>query len=155
PPRMLRAIEGGIIEAWRLIKSSPPKGFNLARAKEDDVTTALYETMTNRVLYPSLLPNFTYDIFRVSREPKVKSFDGRNLEKMPDLFFHLVDDRRVSFPDQDGVFAECKPIDRKHAVGGHYCDKGLARFVAGEYAWAMREALMIGYAVAGYALPGK
>ena len=66
---------------------------------------------------------------------------------MPDLFFHLISDRKVAFPDQDGVYAECKPIGAGRAVGGHYCDRGLWRFIKGEYAWSMREGMMIGYAV--------
>src|SRR5205807_5088281 len=62
-------------------------------------------------------------------------------------------DRVVAFPDQDGIYAECKPIDASHAVGGHYCDRGLWRFIKGDYAWAMREGMMIGYAASGYCLP--
>jgi hypothetical protein len=58
----------------------------------------------------------------------------------------------VAFPDQDGIFAECKPVGPRRAVGGHYCDRGLQRFLTGEYAWAMREGVMVAYAVAGYEL---
>jgi len=51
------------------------------------------------------------------------------------------------------MFIECKPIDTDHAVGEHYCDLGLRRFIAGEYAWAMREGMMVGYVRSGYLLP--
>ena len=151
-PRVLRLIERAIIKAWELVRTVPPPNFDLTNATEDQVTTVLHNTLVNRILSARIVRGFTPDLFRVSREPKVWSYDERSLDKMPDLFFYLISDRAVAFPDQDGLFAECKPVDGGHAVGGHYCDRGLCRFVQGEYAWAMREGLMIGYAVNGYHL---
>ena len=46
---------------------------------------------------------------------------------------------------QDGIFVECKPVDAAHSLLSDYCDAGVARFVVGDYAWAMTEALMVGY----------
>ena len=40
-------------------------------------------------------------------------------------------------------------------AGGAYCDKGIIRFVSGDYAWGMPQALMIGYAASGYTMPRK
>jgi hypothetical protein len=37
-------------------------------------------------------------------------------------------------------------------VTRHYCRKGIRRFRDGEYAWTMTEALMVGYASAGFEL---
>jgi hypothetical protein len=56
---------------------------------------------------------------------------------------------------QDGIFVECKPVDKTHAAGGHYCDRGLSRFVVGDYAWTMTSALMMGYTVKPYTLSPK
>jgi hypothetical protein len=56
---------------------------------------------------------------------------------------------------QDGLFIECKPVDSAHAVLAHYCAKGLARFIRGEYAWAMTNAMMVGYTRVGYTIPLK
>lgn len=28
-------------------------------------------------------------------------------------------------PSQDALFAECKPVDDDHPIGGDYCDKGI------------------------------
>ena len=69
------------------------------------------------------------------------SFDGRHLEKRPDLSIQLTC-RNPSFP----LVAECKLIDsaRRKTVA-LYCADGLARFVQGQYAWAGREAFMIAY----------
>lgn len=154
-PRVLRLIERAIVAAWELVRTSPPPGFDLATAPEDTVTAALYTALVNRVLVGRVVRGFTPDLFRVSREPKVWTHDARSLDKMPDLFFHLISDRAVAFPDQDGLFVECKPVDAGHPAGSHYCDRGLRRFVSGEYGWAMREGLMVGYSVTGYTLPGK
>src|SRR5260370_32208071 len=74
---------------------------------------------------------------------------------MPDRDIHIKRNSPASLPSDDGLFVECKPVDREHAAGGAYCDKGIIRFVVGEYAWALQEALMIGYASPGYTLPKK
>ena len=58
-------------------------------------------------------------------------------------------DRLPVLASQDGLFVECKPVDGKHAVGAHYCERGICRFVDGEYAWAMQDGLMVGYVRGG------
>ena len=45
----------------------------------------------------------------------------------------------------DGLFIEAKPMDATHPAGSKYCDDGLIRFVRGDYAWAMQEAMMLAY----------
>lgn len=154
-PRVLRLIERAILRAWELVRTAPPPQFNLNTATEDQITTVLHNTLVNRVLYTRAVRGFTPDLFRVAREPKVWTYNEASLDKMPDLFFYLISERTVAFPDQDGLFVECKPVDTSHATGGHYCDRGLGRFVKGEYAWTMREGMMIAYAVNGYVLPDE
>src|SRR4051794_18152453 len=94
--RVLRVIRDAIVKAWEIIRTAPPAGFVLAGATEDLVTVALYNVLVNHVLYGRLVPGFTPDIFRVSREPKVYSYDSASLDKMPDLLFHLITDRAVA-----------------------------------------------------------
>ena len=65
---------------------------------------------------------------------------------MPDLLIGMVGRSRARIQWQDYLFIECKPVDQKHPAGQAYCDAGLIRFVRGDYAWAMTEAMMIGYA---------
>jgi hypothetical protein len=74
---------------------------------------------------------------------------------MPDLYIRIRRGTPVSLPSDDGLFIECKPLDVNHPAGRDYCDKGLKRFVIGDYAWAMPDALMVGYASSGYTLPTK
>ena len=45
--------------------------------------------------------------------------------------------------------------DSDHGVWGHYCNKGLIRFVMGDYAWAMANAMMVGYTKKGYTVSAK
>jgi hypothetical protein len=77
----------------------------------------------------------------VARGRETVSFDGTHLEKRPDLSLFLTC-RNASFP----LAIECKIIDEANDKSGKlYCDKGLSRFLTGEYAWATREAFMIAY----------
>jgi hypothetical protein len=69
------------------------------------------------------------------------SFDGAHLEKAPDLSIHLTC-RNPSFP----LSVECKVINSSTGQGcDRYCEQGVARFVRGEYGWAVRECFMLGY----------
>ena len=73
------------------------------------------------------------------------NFDGKHPDKMPDLVFFLNRDSLPVLLTHDALVAECKPVDKNHPAGGDYCDKGLRRFVIGDYAWPMQEAMMVGY----------
>ncbi len=64
---------------------------------------------------------------------------------MPDLVFFLNRDSLPILVSHDALAVECKPVDENHPVGEFYCEKGLKRFVIGDYAWPMQEAMMVGY----------
>jgi hypothetical protein len=155
PKATLRVIEKAIAEAWRIIRDHPEGDFKIDTAEEDRVTRELRACLMNRVLDGGTVLGFTSDQFRVTREAKFESFDGKHLDKMPDLHIDVVRDSPVSLPSADGLFVECKPVDSNHPVGADYCDKGIIRFVSGEYAWALPEGLMVGYASADYTMPEK
>lgn len=77
----------------------------------------------------------------VSPGEEAVSFDASHLEKQPDLSIHLTD-RNRNFP----LVVECKLIEFSSGKTVKlYCDKGLVKFVKGEYAWAVREAFMLAY----------
>jgi hypothetical protein len=155
PIATLIIIERAIQEAWRIIRDEPQGGFTMAVADEDTITRELRSCLVDRVLVGGVIDGFSYKHFRVIREGKFESFDGQHLDKMPDLYIDVVRDTAPSLPSVDGLFVECKPVDRKHPAGVDYCGAGIIRFVIGQYAWAMPQALMIGYASAGYTLPNK
>jgi hypothetical protein len=155
PKATLRLVERAIAEAWQIIRDMPEGDFKIAVAQEDRITRELRTCLMNRVLDGGIVPGFTADLFRVTREGKFESFDGSYLDKMPDLHIDIVRNSPVSLPSSDGLFVECKPVDRDHPAGSAYCDQGVVRFVKGDYAWSLPEALMIGYTSDGYTLPKK
>lgn len=149
-------VENGICAAWELMRNNPRAGFNLLDATEDVVTHELYERLYDEVFHKGVVEGFDRELLAaITRESKVRNYDKTKLDKMPDLLFRLVDRPRVEYPSQDWLFIENKPVDSDHSVGAHYCDKGIARFVKGEYAWTMTNALMIGFSRSGYTILPK
>ncbi len=147
PERTILLICLVIKRAWQLLVENPTAGFILDLASEDTVTQMLVEIIENRLRKNGEVEGFNNALFgRVVREPKVVNFNKTHPDKMPDIFFDLRRDQYSVLSDQDGLFVECKPVDNKHPIWSCYCQKGLVRFVNGDYAWAMRDAMMVGYA---------
>jgi hypothetical protein len=159
PPLSLRShliVEAAICATWELMVNRGRTGFDLQNADEDTVTHELYERLYDEVFDKGIVEGFDREIFAsVHREPKVRNFSGDNLDKMPDLLVDFIDRPAGAMNSQHGLFIECKPVDRKHPAGSAYCDAGLIRFVRGDYAWAMQNAMMVGYAREGYSLNPK
>jgi hypothetical protein len=146
-------VENGIRAAWELMRNNPRNGFDLGRANEDIVTHELYERLYDEVFDNNVVEGFDRELLTaISRESKLRTYDGYSLDKMPDLLFGLADRPGVFRRTQDWLFVECKPVDDAHSLGVHYCGKGIIRFVKGEYAWAMTSALMVGYVSTGYSI---
>ena len=148
-----------LCRAFELLREA---NFQLAAAKEDEVTAALRSVIENDLRQSGSVPGFngrTYEA--VVRQGEVSNYDGTRRAKTPDLCFKLrYDDVEpcVVLSEFDALFVECKPVDAMHAAGGEYCDKGLIRFVNGDYAWAMQEGMMLAYArdgrtIAGHLIP--
>jgi hypothetical protein len=131
-----------IKRAWQLLKKKPPSDFILQSADEDTITQVLVEIIENRLRKNGDVNGFNCALFgKVTREPKITNVDKKHPDKMPDIFFDLKRDQLPILSDQDGLFVECKPVDRNHPILSCYCKKGLVRFVNGDYAWAMQDAL--------------
>jgi hypothetical protein len=144
---VLLLIRRMLLRAFELLRA---QNFNLADAKEDEVTAALRRTIENNLRQTGEVPGFDKRKFEtVIRQGQWANYDGKSLTKAPDLFFKLRDDEsepRLVLSEHDGLFIETKPVDATHTVGSKYCDDGLIRFVRGDYAWAMQEAMMLAYA---------
>ncbi len=150
-PRTVILLCKVIERGWQLLKEKPPSGFLLQSAGEDTITQVLVEIMENRLRKNGEVGGFNSALFgKVSREPKITNVDKKHPDKMPDIFFDLKRDHLPILSDQDGLFVECKPVDHKHPMLSCYCKKGLVRFVEGDYAWAMQDAMMVGYVKKGY-----
>jgi hypothetical protein len=148
---VLLIVERALCAAWSLLRTSPRPGFDLRTAQEDVITNELCEALYDRIFPSGIVEGFDAQLFSsVHREPKLRNYDYRHLDKMPDLLVKLIGRPGGIMHSQDGLFIECKPVDLKHNVLSHYCGKGLIRFTRGDYAWAMTNAMMIGYAASPY-----
>lgn len=146
PQRTILLLCKVIKNAWQLLVEKPPANFLLHSENEDTITQAMVEIIENRLRKTGEVDGFDYARFgKVIREPKITNFDKNHPDKMPDIFFDLKRDQDMLLSDQDGLFVECKPIDSSHSILSYYCNKGLIRFVIGDYAWAMQDAMMVGY----------
>lgn len=136
-----------LLRAFELLREQQ---YNLAAATEDAVTKELRSAIENRLRQSGEVQGFSRRTFEfVVRQGQWENYNGTVLSKAPDLFFKLRDDegRRMGVRSEfDGLFIEAKPVDSTHSVGSKYCDDGLIRFVRGDYAWAMQEAVMLAYA---------
>lgn len=122
-------------------------------ANEDTITQMLKEIIENRLRKNGEIEGFNCALFgKVTRDQKIPNVDKKHPDKMPDIFFDLKREKLPVLSDQDGLFVECKPVDQKHPIFSCYCKKGLIRFIDGDYAWAMQDALMVGYVKTPYSL---
>lgn len=147
--RVILIAHQAIVRSFEIIRS---EGFALTPAHENQITAKLEETLENRVRNRGEIDGFDGLFFgKVTRGNEVVNFDGTKISKKPDLMFHLRREDRIEWDQrQDALFVECKPVDRNHSLLGHYCAvgkdcTGVERFIVGDYAWAMEEALMVGY----------
>lgn len=135
-----------LLRAFELIAA---RGFSLTNKKEDEITAALRAIIENDLRQSGSVPGFNRRTFEaVIRQGQVVNYSLTKLGKTPDLCFKLRNDEeepRLVLSEHEALFAECKPVDEDHPAGSKYCDDGLCRFVDGDYAWAMEQALMIGY----------
>jgi len=139
--------------AFTLIRQ---RGFNLRNAGENAITHELEGVLRNDLLNREVQNGLDRDFFRdVTRGSEVENYTGEKISKKPDLIFHLQRENVLWDRRQDAFFAECKPVDHDHSLATNYCavgtDRvGVERFVIGDYAWAMHEAMMIGYVRDGF-----
>jgi len=152
--RVILLVNATIAKAFDILRASPPAGFDLRNASEDEITRQLHSVIENRLRRTHEVAGFDSRAFgRVTRAPEVTNYDRKHPAKKPDLFFDL---KRESLPvlsDQDGIFVECKPVDENHSIVSDYCRAGMSRFAIGDYAWAMKQAMMVAYVRDGHSIP--
>lgn len=133
-PEHLRIIIDTLFEAWTDLLAR----HSALLAREDE--KAINALMETRLLaFLDEKPIWSQIVRAVARGRETISFDGTKLEKRPDLSIFLT--RNAAFP----LAVECKIIDPPSKTAKLYCDEGIIRFLTGEYAWAAKEAVMIGY----------
>lgn len=137
-------IEEAIAVAWRWLHSERWEGFDAGEAGEVDYTAQLHIILQDHLMGSETIEGFTNDSFRGVERIETVNFDGTKKSKRPDLVAFLAL-RANSRPTQDGIFIECKLLRDQRSLLTEYCDAGIDRFIVGDYAWSMTEALMVGY----------
>lgn len=146
PQRTILLLCAVIKKAWQLLEEKPPANFLIHSEDEDTITQVMVEIIENRLRMSGEVDGFDCARFgKVVREPKITNVNKKHPDKMPDIFFDLKREHYSILSEQDGLFVECKPVDSKHPILSYYCNKGLVRFVNGDYAWAMQDAMMVAY----------
>ena len=132
----LSSIAELLVQAWSDLQGTQKKV--LISGDEAEIN-ALMETRLNLLIGKQSI--WSTLVCNVTRGKETVSFDASHLEKRPDLSIYLTN-RNRNFP----LVVECKIIETSSGKTVQiYCDKGLVRFVKGEYAWGSREAFMLGY----------
>lgn len=148
--RVILLVRRVLLRAFELLRE---ESFDLAAASEDQVTAALQNVIENNLRVNGGVAGFSKHTYEpVVRQGQWANYNFTILTKTPDLCFRLRHDEgppRPVIPVFDALFIECKPVDSTHPAGSKYCDDGLIRFVRGDYAWAMQEGMMLGYAREG------
>lgn len=150
-PRLFWVVEAALRKAWEIVTSDTTATAAWRNEIEDKLTLRLMETLTDNVWHRKIIAGFDNTVFSTpNREAKIRNFNGRKPDKMPDLWLQFTVIPSDAKPSQFGIFIECKPVDTAHPVGTHYCSKGIIRFIRGDYAWAMQEGVMLAYSKRGY-----
>jgi hypothetical protein len=144
--KVFLTVHRALARAMELLRQMPLTEFDVTQADEDAITKQLELVLESRLRLTGEVRGFDRRRFGpVRREPKVTNFNGQSPDRMPDLVFHLKPERLDTLSTHDAIFAECKPVHATRAAGAHYCDRGIVRFIDGDYAWAMQDALMVAY----------
>jgi len=134
--RHIKVIAEFLVEAWNGLLVNNEQ---VLRAEDEPEINALMEARLDDIRLEK--PEWSMLVTGVSRGKESISFDGKSLEKRPDLSVHLTN-RPFRFP----LVVECKLIDKKTRKNVDlYCDNGIVRFIDGEYAWYGHEAFMLAY----------
>lgn len=132
----LRTVTETLVRAWN--ETAAAHGTTLQVGDEAEITSLL-EIRLNALRDEDI--RWEMLVCGISRGREAISYDGRHLEKSPDLSLHLTR-RRFDFP----LVVECKLIDRSRRKNVNlYLSEGVRRFVDGEYAWMCAEAFMLAY----------
>lgn len=132
----LQILAEGLREAFNDLRER--EAATITSGDEPEVTAMLHARLNGLIKENSLWSQL---VLCVIRGGESISYDGSHLEKRPDLSI-LLSGRTPHFP----LVVEAKILDASSGrTVALYCDRGLLRFVKGEYAWANREAFMLGY----------
>lgn len=140
-------------KALRLVWAESTKRFQCHRiefgnADEDDISSALVMVFDNiwsndRHLLSELAKYFD-PVPAFNSQVGALDYLGQKLKYKPDITFRRNYTESGMSVLNSCLFVEAKLVDRTKTMG-NYCGDGLMRFVEGKYAWAVPQAMMLGY----------
>ena len=147
----LLAIEKAIRLVWDesiAIQKLWEKDFD--SCKEVEISTILIETFA--ILQTdtsegreSPLAGFFSHFQIVTPDASLRDYQRKALQKRPDFSFRSTEIPKAGInPYFWALFAEAKVISQKRTIAD-YVNNGLAKFVRGEYGWAMSQGMMLCY----------
>lgn len=158
-PSVILLIRRVIIRAFEKLREEQ---IVLADLSEDQVTANLVHVINNNLRITGEIQGFSRKFYQeVVRGGQKSTSDGACVTKTPDLCFRFQDydsEPAPVIPEFNGLFIECKVVDKNHKLGDSYCNEGIKRFVSGFYAWAMEDGVMLAYVrhsktIAGHLIP--
>ena len=153
--RMILSIENALRIAWNRINADVTFKPILDTGNEDSITTLIQSELED-LRHSMTAAGYHESIFAMTeRGGEYINYNADHIKKSPDLIFRIKTKRSGLVPRMniyDGIFVECKLIT-KTATVNDYVQNGLQRFVDGEYAWAVKQGLMMAYVRTPQELP--
>lgn len=148
-PNIIAVVARAIHAAWEVICEDAATHLapaSPANPEEDRYTDALCEILLHWLESPDAeAAGFTSDVFEtVVRGENLTNYDQSVINKQPDLVIRLASSPLHHARRLVGIYIETKIVSSSRQISG-YTDKGVARFVRGDYAWTMQDGLMIAY----------
>ncbi len=143
----LAILERALRHTWKQAIKNPGWHKKDFYGREETISYAIMVTMDKLNDLCDPLIQRLADVFDPLPEFEAhrESFDyrGQIPNKRPDLIFRPKQQAAISRMERC-IVIESKVISNSRSMGG-YCGDGLIRFVRGDYAWRMSQALMLGY----------
>jgi hypothetical protein len=145
PDTVITLVIRAIDAAWRYLLAM--ENIDLAACNEDEISELLRGVLEEgRSGVHPLMEGFDARVFSaVERCASLSNYNGRKINKAPDIIIRLQQPRAGIYEPLYGIFVESKIVDRGRSFCKEYCKDGLQRFVDGDYAWTMRDAVMAAY----------
>jgi hypothetical protein len=134
--RNLRVLTKTLATVWSILLRK--WGMQILSQDESDITTLIVNHFKNP---NNTYPQWSHLVSNIDRGTEMCNFDCSRRDMKPDILISLTDSAHSGLP----LIVECKLIDAKTKSVGLYCNKGLVRFINGNYAWYDQQAIMLAY----------
>lgn len=142
---LLIAIENAVRAAWEHLKDDAAKAATLTAGRETEITSELVEMLECIRLAGTLSPFDELTITKIHSGPEYANYNKAALQKKPDIVIDMINARYGQSDSlHDAYFIECKLL-RSNRSANYYINHGVNKFTIGDYAWAMPNAMMVGY----------